>query len=58
MSKFEIETPGLDERMWRVWEARDRLRDRMRARKIWLVSGIVIGLLAASAVGYRLLSGS
>jgi len=38
--------------LWRAWEARDRRRDRETARRLKLLAGIVMGLVAIGSAVY------
>jgi hypothetical protein len=46
-------SPVLDEKVWRAWLQKSKLREQATARKVKIVGGIALGLLALAGAVYR-----
>ena len=55
MGRPQVETPGLDEQVWRAWVHKGRLRDQAQTRRWRIIGGTVIVMIAIISAIYALL---
>jgi len=48
------QSPELDEKVWRGWLEKRRLREQAAARKMKMAGGIVLAVLVLGAAAFRL----
>ena len=54
MATATVDEPVVDEQIWRAWVQKGRRREEETVRKMRLVAGVVVILLALGGAFYRL----
>jgi hypothetical protein len=54
MATPSIEAPALDEKIWRAWVEKRKVRERATARKMKIMGGVALGIFALGSAIYLL----